>query len=237
MAAEDKKHVDKKVKKRELTYFPLRGRAEIVRQTLALNGFEFTPITIGFQEWPAAKPKTPLGYMPILTETFEDDSTFVVCETLAIIKHIARTGKKGYGCNNHEAAKTDMIGEWAYGKRDSEVNPWLYYPGFNKDAEKRANYVKDQFPAYAARVEKWLDDAKTGFLICEHVTYADIIVADTLDVLHIGVGASLLERHPKLKAFLAKVQGADGIAGHVAKRGDNKDFAPPSAAPAASADA
>jgi len=234
--AEDKKQ-EKKVKKRELTYFPLRGRAETVRQMCALNGFEFSGVSVSFQEWGALKPKTPLGYMPIFTETFEDDSTFVLCETLAILKHIARTGKKGYGCNEHEAAKADMIAEWGYSRRDSEVNHWLYYPHFNKDAEKRAHYLKEQFPAYAARVEKLLDDSKTGFLVCDHVTYADIIVADTLDVIHLGAGAAVLEGHPKLKAFVAKVHGVAGIAGHIAKRGDMKDFAPPSAAPAASADA
>jgi glutathione S-transferase len=220
-----------KIKSRNLTYFPLRGRAETIRLMAAYCGCELTETSIEFKDWmgpDSPKSKTPLGYLPILTLTFDDGHKAEISESLTILKLFARNCHKGYGATLRELAKTDMITEWANNFRNPKINSaYLYVPHFNKDAAKRAAFVKDDLPGFIAQVEKFLDEAKSGFLVCAAPTFADIFVFDTLEVIEASCGASTFAAHPKITAFLGKVRGVDGIAAYIAKRKPLADFAPP----------
>jgi len=220
-----------KIKSRHLTYFPLRGRAETIRLMAAFCGYELTETSIEFKDWmgpDSPKSKTPLGYLPFVTLTFEDGHKAEICESLTILKLFARTSHKGYGTTLRERAKTDMITEWANNFRDPKINSaYLYLPHFNKDAAKRAAFVKDDLPGFVAHVEKFLDEAKTGFLVGATPTFADLFVFDTLEVIETSCGASTFAAHPKITAFMGKVRGVDGVSAYVAKRKPMADFAPP----------
>lgn len=51
----------------KLSYFPIPGRAEAIRVALHAGGIKFTDERILPANWPALKPTTPFGSMPILT--------------------------------------------------------------------------------------------------------------------------------------------------------------------------
>lgn len=70
----------------KLTYFDATGRAEPVRLALAAGGIPYEDVRIRFQEWPAIKPTTPTGSLPLLTL---DDGT-VLTESLAILRYVGR---------------------------------------------------------------------------------------------------------------------------------------------------
>jgi len=136
---------------------------------------------------------------------------------LAILKHIARSAKKGYGSSEKEETRADMVAEWIKGHYDNKIFPWAYFPKFNKDAEARAAYYKDCFGDLATNMEKFLDQAGTGFLVGAELTYADLLAFDSLEVIEQTNEAALAEK-PKLKAFLAKVRAVPAIAAYVAHR-------------------
>jgi len=50
----------------KLTYFDIEGVAEQIRLALVLSGTEFEDKRIVFSEWPAMKPTTPYGQLPLL---------------------------------------------------------------------------------------------------------------------------------------------------------------------------
>ena len=50
----------------KLTYFNAKGRAELTRLVFAQAGVEYTDERIAREEWPARKPHTPFGVLPVL---------------------------------------------------------------------------------------------------------------------------------------------------------------------------
>ena len=50
----------------KLTYFNLEARAEWIRWIFLQVGVPFEDIRVPFQDWPAMKPTTPFGCLPIL---------------------------------------------------------------------------------------------------------------------------------------------------------------------------
>eukprot|EP00343_Euplotes_focardii_P006903 CAMPEP_0205818968 /NCGR_PEP_ID=MMETSP0206-20130828/1106_1 /ASSEMBLY_ACC=CAM_ASM_000279 /TAXON_ID=36767 /ORGANISM="Euplotes focardii, Strain TN1" /LENGTH=69 /DNA_ID=CAMNT_0053111915 /DNA_START=24 /DNA_END=229 /DNA_ORIENTATION=+ len=51
----------------KVTYFNLPGRAESLRLALSAAKISFTDERIEFKDWPALKPSTPWGSLPVLT--------------------------------------------------------------------------------------------------------------------------------------------------------------------------
>ncbi|KAJ3292644.1 hypothetical protein HK104_005139 [Borealophlyctis nickersoniae] len=95
--------------KYEILYFPFQGRAEPIRillrflgvaytERVAVNNLLFTyPIPIPptnhlrfVKSWPADKPTTPFGQLPVLTETLDDGTTITVAQSRTILRHLAR---------------------------------------------------------------------------------------------------------------------------------------------------
>merc|ERR1739844_802286 len=94
------KHIIKKILK---MYFGARGRGELSRFILAYAGRDFEDNRIQFSEWPALKPKTPCGGLPLLNV----DGT-IIAQSVAIARYLARECKLD-GKSSLEKAQADMI--------------------------------------------------------------------------------------------------------------------------------
>ena len=55
------------MKSLKLTYFNIQGAAEKVRLALVLGGIKFTDVRVPFDQWPAMKPTTPYGQLPLMS--------------------------------------------------------------------------------------------------------------------------------------------------------------------------
>ncbi|KAJ8302258.1 hypothetical protein KUTeg_021245 [Tegillarca granosa] len=87
----------------KLTYFAGRGRGELSRLLFAVSGTKFEDVRVEFPDWPALKPKTPLGSLPLL-ET--EGKTLV--QSLSIARFLAN--KFGLlGKTVEDQAIADMI--------------------------------------------------------------------------------------------------------------------------------
>jgi glutathione S-transferase len=51
----------------KLTYFDIEGAAEPTRLALVLAGIDFEDERLSFADWPAMKPSTPYGQVPLMT--------------------------------------------------------------------------------------------------------------------------------------------------------------------------
>jgi len=69
----------------ELTYFPVRGRAEPLRFILYYSGLAYTEHVVQPSDWPQLKPTTPNGLLPVFTSCDGEQ----ICETLTIAQHLA----------------------------------------------------------------------------------------------------------------------------------------------------
>ena len=87
----------------KVSYFPSEGRAEAVRLALSIGGLEFEDHRIQFADWPATKPTTPWGAVPVL----EWDGK-ILSQSNSINRFIGK--KTGlYPTDDWEAAKCDEV--------------------------------------------------------------------------------------------------------------------------------
>ena len=90
-----------------LTYFPIRGRAEVPRLILEHAGAEYKDTRVTFEEWPALKATLPFGQLPNY-----EDSDVCIPQSMAIIRHLGRKHNL-YGSNLAENARVDAVIEGA----------------------------------------------------------------------------------------------------------------------------
>ncbi|TRY72335.1 hypothetical protein TCAL_16153 [Tigriopus californicus] len=89
----------------KLVYFPLRGRAELIRLFLAAAETEFEEDVIEFQDWPDRKADMMFESLPMLTWDGEE-----VGQSLTIARFVAKkVGLAGH--NDLEQARADAIVE------------------------------------------------------------------------------------------------------------------------------
>jgi glutathione S-transferase len=67
-----------------LKYFPFAGAAEKVRLALWLGGIAFSDVRVPFNEWPALKPQTPYGQIPVMSI---DDGPYVA-QSNAMLQYV-----------------------------------------------------------------------------------------------------------------------------------------------------
>ena len=67
----------------KLTYFAIRGRGEPIRLLLVEAGQEFTDERVQFADWPALKPSTPFGQLPVL-EVQHEGRGFKIAQSITI---------------------------------------------------------------------------------------------------------------------------------------------------------
>ena len=74
-----------------LKYFNSKGRAEVARYILHYAGKEFTDQRIEKADWPAMKPETPLGCLPVIELTDKSSNkTVTLCQSNAIYRQLAK---------------------------------------------------------------------------------------------------------------------------------------------------
>jgi glutathione S-transferase len=187
----------------KLIYFPVRGRSMHIRYLLLDNGIDFEVELVTGETWPALKPKTLFGQIPMLK-----DGDFELVQSNAILRYLAR--KHGlYGKNNEEAAMIDMINDQQEDMRVAYVRMIYKEYETGKDA-----YVK-ALPDALASLEKVLsrNNDGSGFLVGDSISFVDYSVFDILDN-HLVLVPSCLDKFPKLKAFHGRMAARPKIAAY-----------------------
>lgn len=184
----------------KLFYFPVRGRGEAIRLICADNGVQLEEESLTWETWPAMKPKTIFGQLPVLI-----DGDLELAQSYAIIRHFAR--KLGlYGSNDTEATLIDMINDGQEDLRIKYIR--MIYDNYENG---KAAYIQE-LPVYLAPLEKLLkkNHDGQGFFVGEKISFADYTIYDLLEA-QVTLEPSSLDAFPALKSFRERIAARPGI--------------------------
>jgi len=187
----------------KLIYFTnVRGRVQALRYLCVDNDIVLEEQLLDFgKEWPALKPNTPFGQLPLLR-----DGDFEVAQSNAMLRYVAR--KHGlYGKNEQEQAKIDMVNDQQEDIRLTYLR--LIYQEYDTEKE---NYIK-AIPEKFAAFEKFLgkNNGGKGFIVGDHVSFADYNLFDLLENV-LTLAPHSLDKLPLLKAFHDRFAKRDKLA-------------------------
>ncbi|XP_067413493.1 hematopoietic prostaglandin D synthase [Emydura macquarii macquarii] len=190
----------------KLTYFNLRGRAEIIRYLFAYSDIKYEDRRIEQVDWPKIKPTIPFGKIPIL----EVDGV-TIHQSLAIARYLAKeTGLAGQTLLEQALvdAIVDTIDDFM------STFPWGEK---NQDVKQQAfdDLLTNTAPGLLRDLNSFLGDNK--WLVGNSVTWADFywdVCSTTLLFLKPG----LINNHPKLLALKERVQALPAITAWIKQR-------------------
>merc|ERR1712241_979895 len=203
--------------KPKLIYFNFRGRGELPRWILTqgkgCHGFE--DCRISFEEWPALKPKTVLGFLPQLEMGDCKLSQYgAVCRTLAKMCKLD-------GSCPEECAQADMINECAKDVMDAFYN---CHSEKNECMKKgmMCKFMDETVPKFCERMTCLLKKNGGKYFVGDCLTYADLAVACTLDSLCLNFPnadmTKCMQKYKELCCHHSMVCGLPAIKEHCAKR-------------------
>lgn len=204
----------------KITYFNARGYAEPARMILKLAGVEFEDVRFTHEDgtWEKIKDKTPFGKVPVLTV-----DGFDIPQSAAIIRYLAN--KFGYaGKTPEEKAWVDAIID-QFKDFMTAFSQLLMAQRAGKPAEEiakiateTANPAKESFFKILNGI---LDKSKSGFLVGDGLTFADLVVVESIFTLEKNQVINVSDL-PKLGALRDKVYAIPEIKKWVAERPDSQ---------------
>merc|ERR1712018_359656 len=181
----------------KLTYFNLRGRAEPSRLILAQAGVDYEDHRIEREEWPALKPKTPCGQLPVLCYNGTE-----IAQSMTIARFLAKEFGLA-GKTRLEEARADMIVDCLQDLFAGVVA--VFKASEDQKAELQAKLEKDILPAGMQTLETFLKGNGGKFFVGSDVTWADILVSDFFGNMKDQKGDQVFGSCTLLKDHVCKV--------------------------------
>ncbi|XP_046431129.1 glutathione S-transferase-like [Neodiprion fabricii] len=193
----------------KLTYFAIAGLAEPIRFLLSYGGIDYEDNRVPHENWPAIKPQTPFGQVPILEV---DGKTLY--QSNAIVRFLANKLKL-FGSSELEHFEVDAHVETIGDLRSLLFNwTWAETPE-NKIAKEAEIRKKAAF--YLGKLEASVKE-NGGYFVGGKLSAADIVFAGFNYVFSYILGNEFLADYPNLKNLVEKVNALPGIKSHIAKR-------------------
>lgn len=177
----------------------------------ALQDVPFTENPVA--NWSEIKPGTPFGRLPVMTER-SDDSEFVLAESGAIMRHLARRFDM-YGGSVNEHALCDALADFIADERTKYISV-AYAAVLGTTEETIAAFWKN-LSQPLGHLERMLGRNPDGWFVTNKPTFADVGTFDYLDGLE-GLQAGCLKDYPGLTAFVARFRALPAISPHLATR-------------------
>jgi len=193
-----------------LHYFDGRGKAEGIRLMLAAAGVQFTeaPFVKEAAQMEKLRKDGVLLFqqLPLL----EIDGNKLV-QSGAILRHIARKYNL-FGKNEDEKVQIDMLTE---GTRDFlSAFGGFAFGGDENDAKLLDDIRKKALPRYMPVFEKIVSESKSGYLVGDALSMADVCLLEVL--LHIPERVPEgFDGFPKLKEYMNRISLLPNIAAYL----------------------
>jgi glutathione S-transferase len=189
-----------------ITYFDVRGRAEIIRLILEETGTPYREKRVQMAHWPTLKPTLPFGQLP----TYEEGDLLIV-QSHAIYRHLAREHNL-YGANERERIRCDIVEE-TFVDAQANVGGFFWRPDF---AEKRDEYERTALPDLLGKLQRLLEQNNDGrgYWVGSNLTYVDFCAWHLLDYVR-PFSQKTLDRFENLNAFKQRVEARPRIAAYL----------------------
>ncbi|KAE9552094.1 hypothetical protein FO519_004674 [Halicephalobus sp. NKZ332] len=163
-----------------LLYFNCNGRTGGIKLLLDYLKVPFEDKTFEMQEWPAIKPTTPFGQVPVL---YVDENKLALPETLAIYRYLAAK----HGAIPDSLEDQALCDAYADHVQDhmSKFSLFAIAVIDKKPRERIVEYYTDSLKFLHERLfpdlNKQLDKNGTGWMVGDKPTWLDFFVADAVD--------------------------------------------------------
>ena len=195
-----------------LTYFNVRGRAEVTRLLFAQAGVEYEDKRVSHEEWQRLKPNTPSGALPVL----EVDGK-VLFGSGPIARFVAVT--HGLAASNDlENAELDGVLDVGHDLM-LRVMAVRHEKDETRKAELRKELEETHVPRYLGILEKRAaaSNSAYGWIYSPRVTYADVTIFVILGYVSDAI-PSILDKYPALAKLKRSVESLPNIAKWLAER-------------------
>ena len=194
--------------KPRLVYFDFAGsRGEECRIALHLAGIDFDDVRVAGADWPARKPQTPFGSMPVLELAGQPP----LGESNAILVYIGRQ----HGLHPKDALQAayhEALMSYAEELRH-HISPLLRITDEAHKRSAREDLARNYLPDWGSKVERQLGDH--AFVGGDQIQVVDIklymvvrwLISGTID----HVPTSVLDHCPKLKRLCQRVGEHPGV--------------------------
>jgi len=189
----------------KITYFGIRGRAEVARQILAYAGVPFDDVRVQGAEWGKLKSSMPFGQIPAL----EVDGK-MLCQAQTINRYLGHKHGLG-GADDWESAKIDEL-------NDGLVDVWgafakAWFGAADAEAKKQvvAKFENDDFKTMLDRYDKFLAANGTGYFVGSKPSWFDIAFSEMIEGMIQEKCPNALKAHPKLVEHAQKIRSTPNL--------------------------
>jgi glutathione S-transferase len=216
---------------------PPHATGEKVRLAFHLGGIPFEDARVAFPDWPALKPTTPYGQLPLLSI----DGAPPMAQSDAMLRYAGRLATdNGVPLYPRDAASELAIDE-AMGMVQDLVSDWspvvligmnpakLGHPEDLKGSDAHPDVVKalrtrwmaESFPARMEYIAKRVESG--GFLVGDTVTIADCVLVPALGRFTAGtvdfVDLTAMDAFPAVKAYVERFLAIPAVKAYYAAAG------------------
>lgn len=222
----------------KLTYFDIEGVAEAVRLAFLLSKTPYEDDRVAFSDWPALKPQTPFGQLPMLTITGGNDDAaaggvVVRTQSKAMLRWVGHTFSKTLYPMEKLFDVEEAMGVVEDLNRAftpslyTAMSPEIYgHPvGFAQTEEGKAwikamreTFVTELLPKCLNRIEGMIKAHDGPWMVAgSEPTIADCVAVPLLRSYTKGhidhVPVTCLDAHPEIVRYIKDFCALDGIKG------------------------
>jgi len=190
-----------------VTYFDVRGRADVIRIILEENSTPYTERRISIDEWPELKSNFTFGQIPVYEE-----GELLLNQANGIYRYLGRKFNM-YGDSMLEHVRCDMVQE-TFVDAQSNIADFYWNPEFEK---LRDDYEKNELPPLLTRIQDLLvtNPIDSGFWVGSRLSFVDIIAWHFLDYVR-PFSMKTLQQFEKLCQFKEMIESRPRIATYLA---------------------
>ncbi|KAJ3281313.1 hypothetical protein HK104_000088 [Borealophlyctis nickersoniae] len=199
----------------KLTYFNIKARAEPIRLALTIAGIPFEDERIERDSWPALKPTTPFGQLPVLT-IVDGGKTTQLAQSDAILRYVGRLGKL-YPDDPLEAARVDQL----LGSQHDvgmQLSPTIREPSEPKKLEMRKALIAPDstFTLILKSIDRIVAaNGNPGYAVGKSSTIVDLVIynfsmwlkSGMLD----GIPTTYMDQFTHIAEIIKKVGGNEKV--------------------------
>jgi glutathione S-transferase len=190
-----------------LHYFSGRGKAETIRLMLAAAGVQYVEAPYITQPEDVEKKRQSGSLLFQQVPLLEIDGKNLV-QSSAIVRYLAH--KYGlFGKNEDERVQIDILAEGA-----KDFLAYFMTFSFFDDAKLLDAIYKKALPRYMPIFEKLISESKSGYLVGDSLSMADVCLLEVL--LQLPERApDAFNGYPKLKGYLDRISSLPKIAAYL----------------------